>query len=172
MKCIPSYLKFSRDQIIQKIKSFYEKNNRIPLKCEFHHYRSARRQFGTWNKAIKASGLTPNPVLFSRKFIANDGHKCDSLSEKIIDDWLSARKIAHKINVPYPKNKKLTVDFLIKNNWIEFFGLSGKLDKYDRQKKRKIRLAKKLQLKFIEIYPCHLFPKNKLDQLLGFLVNV
>jgi hypothetical protein len=111
--------------------------------------------------------------MFAKKFIANDGHRCDSLSEKIIDDWFRARKIKHQIIVPYPdpENRKLTADFLVKNYWIEFFGLSGELKKYDELKKRKIRLAKKYKLNLIKIYPQHLFPKNKLNKLLKFLIS-
>ena len=49
-------------------------------------YKTARYLFGSWNNAVKASGLKPNPVMFSEKQIANDDHVCDSLAEKIIDD--------------------------------------------------------------------------------------
>lgn len=107
--------------------------------------------------------------MFAKKFIANDGHRCDSLAEKIIDDWFYSRKIKHQVNVPYPGGDGLTVDFLVENRWVEFFGLSGELKKYDELKEKKIKIAKKHKLNLIEIYPHHLFPKNKLDELLGFL---
>lgn len=109
--------------------------------------------------------------MFAKKFIANDGHRCDSLAEKIIDDWFYSRKIKHQVNVPYPGVDGLTVDFLVENRWVEFFGLSGELKKYDELKEKKIKIAKKHKLNLIEIYPHHLFPKNKLDELLGFLGN-
>ncbi len=135
----------------------------IPLKREYRHYNAARLRFGTWNKAIKAAGFNPNPVLFAKKHIANDGHKCDSVAEKIIDDWLYARKIKHQINVPYPGNNSFTADFVVGNNWIEFFGLSGELNSYDRLKKQKLKIAKSLNLRLIAIYPNDLFPKCRLD---------
>jgi len=159
-------IKVSRTQIINEIKKFYKSHGRIPLKRELHHYDAARLRFGTWNKAIKAAGFKPNPILFAEKHIANDGHKCDSMAEKIIDDWLYARKIKHKREVPYPGNRRLTADFVIKNSWIEFFGLAGDLREYDILVKRKQILAKKHRLHLIEIYPKDLFPVNRLSRLI------
>ncbi len=164
-------VQYSKEDLIKIIKNFVEKEKRIPTKREIPQYRAFLRVFGTWNNGVRSAGFKPNSSIFTRKFIANDGHKCDSLSEKIIDDWLWARKIKHQINVPYPENKKLTVDFLIKNYWIEFFGLSGELKKYDRLKIMKIKLAKKHKLKLVEIYPHHLFPKNKLNKIFKFLID-
>jgi len=164
-------IKYSNEILLDMIKSFYIKNGRVPTKREFNtHWQSFRRVFGSWNKAIKFAGLEPNPVMFAKKFIANDGHKCDSLSEKIIDDWLYARNMKHEINFPYPGSDGFTVDYKIGKYWIEFFGLSGQHEKYDVLKFRKINLAKKYKLKIIEIYPGDLFPKNRLDARLGNLV--
>jgi len=162
----------NRDQIISKkeiceqIKKFYKKHGRIPLKRESHHYKSARSRFGTWNKAIKIAGFKPNPVLFAKKHVANDGHKCDSFAEKIIDNWLASRKIQHKREVPYPENPSLTADFVIKNNWIEFFGLANVFSKYDKTIEKKRILCKKHKLQLIEIYPKDLFPINNLSKIL------
>lgn len=167
--CIPEPPKITKKQIIDEIKEFYKSNGRIPLKREYYHYKATRLRFGTWNKAVKAAGFEPNPVMFAKKSIANDGHKCDSLSEKIIDDWLYRRKTKHRINVPYPENNSLTADFVVGNYWIEFFGLNGKVKAYDRLKKRKLRIAKKLNLHLIAIYPQDLFPKGKLGTMLSCL---
>jgi len=157
----------SKREILNLIGKFNEKNKRIPLKREFNHYHAARGRFGTWNNAIRAAGLKPNPVMFAKKHVANDGHKCDSLAERIIDDWLYARKINHKINVSYPGNHGLTADFVIKNYWVEFFGLSGRHKRYDELKERKLKLIKKYKIKFVAIYPEHLFPKNMLSEILA-----
>jgi len=162
--------KITKKQIINEIKEFYKKNGRIPLKREYNNrYRATRRHFGTWNKAIEAAGFKSNPVMFAKKFIANDGHKCDSLAEKIIDDWLYARKIKHRINVPYSgntSNPPLTADFVVENLWIEFFGLNGEHVKYDLNRKKKLKLVKTHYLNLIEIYPQDLLPENKLSEVL------
>lgn len=147
--------------LLDKIKKFVDKNGRIPYKWEIGHYSAIRGRFGTWNNAIKAAGFQPNPVMFAKKYIANDGDKCDSLAEKIIDDWFYARKIKHRRNFPYPGNEGFTVDFKVGDHWIEFFGLSGELKRYDELKERKLRLARKNKLNLIAIYPKDIFPSNK-----------
>lgn len=156
---------------LDRIETFYKKHQRIPVKREMYGiYKETRRAFGSWNKAIEAAGYKSNPVMFARKYIANDGHKCDSFAEKIIDDWLYARDIAHSRNIPYPANKELSVDFVINNTWIEFFGLAGVLDKYDQLHKKKLRLAVKHKIKLIEIFPKDLFPVNNLERILSPLI--
>ncbi len=157
----------SKYELVDQIKTFYRKHKRLPLKAEFRNYSSVRRAFGTWNKAIVVAGFKPNPVMFANKHIALDGHKCDSLAERIIDDWLFRRKIAHQRGVPYPGRLGLKTDFLVGDYWVEFFGLSGELRRYDQLKKKKLALIKRRGLKLIEIYPKHLFPKGKLEEVLG-----
>jgi len=161
----PGVIKISKAQIITEIQKFYKKNGRIPLKMEYLHYNAARDRFGSWNKAIEAAGFKSNPVKFSKKYIAKDGHICDSFTEKIIDDWLYSQNIKHQRNVPYP-NSPYTADFLIKGKFIEFFGLSGELEEYDRIKKRKEKLAEKYKLKLIKIYPKDLYPINHLFRII------
>ncbi|GAI04393.1 unnamed protein product, partial [marine sediment metagenome] len=84
---------YSKKHLITKIRKFYFKNGRIPLKREFNMYREYQQRFGSWNNAIKLAGFKPNQVIFSKKFIAKDGHICDSYAEQIIDDWLFKYKI-------------------------------------------------------------------------------
>ncbi|MDO8663680.1 MAG: hypothetical protein Q7K28_02490 [Candidatus Wildermuthbacteria bacterium] len=127
--------------------------------------RAAQATFGTWNKAIEAAGFEPNPVMFSKKYIANDGHKCDSFSEKIIDDWLYSNDIEHQRNIPYPKSL-YTADFLINGRFVEFFGLCGELKQYDKNTKLKEKLAAKHRIELIKIFPKDLFPINRLSQII------
>lgn len=127
-------------------------------------YREAREFFGSWNNAIKIAGFIPNPVLFAKKQRAYDGHQCDSLAEKIIDDWLNEKNIKHERNIKYPGNLKLTVDFVTRHYWIEFFGLTGIIKKYDALVKEKQKIAKKYKLPLMELYPKDLFPVNRLSE--------
>lgn len=99
--------KIYQERVIKAIRIFVKKNNRIPLKVEMKNfYRPARIAFGTWNKAVEAAGFKPNQLKFTHKYIANDKHVCDSLAEKIIDDWLFARKVKHQRSIYYPNQKK------------------------------------------------------------------
>ncbi|MFZ5932945.1 MAG: homing endonuclease associated repeat-containing protein [Patescibacteria group bacterium] len=159
------------EELILKIKTFVKRHGRIPLKREMLNYHAFRLRFGTWNQAVKAAGFIPNPVMFANKFVAKDGHKCDSLAERIIDDWLYARKIKHERNTLYPGDQGLKVDFKVRNYWVEFFGLSGESRKYDRLKRKKLRLAKKLNLKLVGIYLKDLFPKGRLTERFAFLLE-
>ena len=107
--------------------------------------------------------------MFAKKYVARDGHVCDSLAEKIIDEWFYSKGIAHKRSVPYPEFKKMTCDFLVGKFYIEFFGLEGEHRGYTKMVHKKRRLSKKHELKLIELKPTDIFPKNKLNQVLGFL---
>lgn len=179
LKCVPKHYMpkhpinttVPKEKIIKEIRSFYKERKRIPLKNEYFHYSAARLRFGTWNKAIKAAGFEPNPEKFSKKYIANDGHKCDSLSEKIIDVWLSSRKIPHQKNAKY-LDTDFNADFKVNNIFIEFFGLRGELKTYDKLMKKKLKIIKENHLKLIPVYPKDLFPISKLDYILKDLINL
>ena len=164
-KCKDKAQIINKEELYKQIKEFYKRNKRIPLKREFHHYDAIRARFGSWNKAIEAAGFESNPVMFAKKCIANDGHKCDSFAEKIIDDWLYSNNIEHQRNIPYP-NGSYTADFLIKGELIEFLGLNGELKEYDKNIKIKERLAKKHKLNLVKIYPKDLFPVNRLSEII------
>ncbi len=155
-------------QIIEELRNFYKENERIPYKKEYLHTKAARVRFGSWNKAIIAAGFKPNPVKFANKYMAKDGHKCDSMAEKIIDDWLFIRKIKHKTKIPYNYHR-MTADFKIGDTYIEFFGLQGKIS-YDKLVKEKEALWREKNLKVIKIYPNDLFPKNKLNQIFAHIL--
>lgn len=119
------------EDLLNQIKEFYFKHERIPLKREFGSRRIFRSYFGSWNKAIKLAGFEPNQFIFSSKrLIAKDGHACDSYAEQIIDDWLYRHNISHKRSVYYP-NEKMTADFAIGSWRIEYFGLAGVIKSYD-----------------------------------------
>lgn len=165
----PFRTKHSKETLLQKITSFYETHERIPLKRELNAWREYQKRFGSWNAAIEAAGFTPNPSLFSNKFKARDGHSCDSFSEKIIDDWLFKHSIDHKRNVSYG-DTRYTADFLIRDNiFIEFFGLAGVQSVYDSRIERKRRLAKNLGYTLIEIYPEDIYEKEHLEHILKAL---
>lgn len=158
--------------IVDKLRRFYLVNNRIPTKREMQGtYVTARNIFGTWNNAIKAAGFQPNPVMFARHFRALDGHKCDSFTEKIIDDWLSENKIDHQIHVPYPNFPEFKCDFLVNGVFIEFFGLDGEHKRYSELAKQKRDLAQKFGIKIMEISPKDIYPKNNLRVVFKDLVR-
>lgn len=161
------WLNHGKDYIISKIQEFVIKNGRIPVKREtWGIYKPARKYFGTWNNAIEAAGFDPNPVLFAKHQVAKDGHTCDSLAEKIIDDYLFEKGIEHERTIPYPGGI-YNADFKIGNRLIEYFGLTGEHKRYDELRMIKQKIAKDLKLELIEIYPKDLYTLNKLEIVLN-----
>lgn len=159
-----------RPEVIKIIRDYVSKYHHPPFKREFVLiYRKAVIAFGNWGNAVRAAGFEPNPVRFSKHFTANDGHPCDSLSEKIIDDWLSARKIPHEVKIKYPWNNGMSADFKIGEYWVELFGLTGQLQSYDRLMKIKLEKVKEYNLNLIGLYLSDLFPNNHLEEKLGVL---
>lgn len=165
-ECLKSYQKlssYSKELVIEAISDFYQLNGRIPLKYELGAiYAPARRFFGTWNNAIETAGYDPNPVMFAKHYLAKDDHKCDSMAEKIVDDWLYERKIEHRIHVPYPWRNGMKCDFLIGDTWVEIFGLEGNLRRYDELKKEKLSLIKRYNLKIIKLSLKEVYSKERL----------
>lgn len=136
--------------VVEKIRNFVSKSGRIPVKYELPGlYSKARMGYGTWNKAIEAAGYDPNPVMFAKHYLAKDGHKCDSMAEKIVDDWLYAKKIGHNVHVAYPWHNGMKCDFLVGDTWIEIFGLEGNVTRYDELKKEKLILVEQFKLKLL-----------------------
>lgn len=144
--------RYTREKIIDEINQFVNNQKRIPTKNELIRLnRPARKLFGTWNKAIIAAGFDPNPVMFAKHYLAQDGHRCDSMAEKIVDDYLFNRGIKHQVNVLYPWKNGMTADFVIGDTWIEIFGLSGQLESYDKLRRQKLKLAKKYNIQILSI---------------------
>lgn len=167
IECKSNALTLSQEKVIDKISKFYKKNNRIPFKREMWGiYKPARKYFRTWNNAILAAGFKSNPVMFAKHHIAKDGHKCDSLAEKIIDDYLFRHNIQHERCIPYPESE-CTADFKIGDKWLEYFGLAGEHKRYEQLRRQKQRMVRKFKLNMIEIYPKDLFKNKELHRLLG-----
>lgn len=104
--------------------------------------------------------------MFADKCVARDGHICDSVAEKVIDDYLSRKEIKHQRNISYPGGI-YTADFKIGIKLIEYFSLSGELERYYELREIKKKLAKQYKLNLVEIYPKDLYPKNRLATILN-----
>jgi hypothetical protein len=168
---------YSKEKLIEKIKDFVQKEGRIPIKNEFINnsfypdYVTYRHYFGTWNNAIKAAGYKPNEQWFtSGNLFAKDGHKCDSISEIIIDDWLFENHIPHIREYLYPEGR-YRCDFIVGDTFIEFFGLFNIsiVPNYTEIIKRKKEICRKFNISLVELYEKDLY---RLDQSLGPKIGV
>lgn len=94
-------------------------------------------------------------------FECEDGHIVKSISEQIIDDWLSEQGIFHGYETPLDigEEKPIKPDFCLKNYlgkgkdvYIEYFGLQGQ-PKYDEHTAFKMEHYKRLGITVICLYP-------------------
>jgi len=117
--------------------------------------------YGSWLDALKAAGLLNSEARrwqggFGIRCLAEDGHECDSLAEKNIDDWLSRRGISHERAPKYPQAAGLTqalkADWGVGDALVEYWGRKGNQD-YDAAIKMKRAIAKSAGIRLIEIGP-------------------
>ncbi len=172
VKCRREAEKHAPQQLIKIIKQTAQELKRVPAKRELEKIAEICRDiFGSWNNAVIAAGLQPNRSHSQRMYkrintIASDGHICDSISEAIIDNWLTKNNISHERNVSYPEtNHKADwgIKFREKYIFVEYFGLAGDSPRYDRAIRKKRKLCQKHNLTLVAIYPQDIYPKKYLD---------
>jgi hypothetical protein len=118
--------------------------------------------YGSWLNAIKETGyLGDNEVIrssFGYRAIAKDGHVCNSLAEKNIDDWLYSHQIEHTKEPAYPDSvrnfmkSKVRADWKVGNTFIEYFGLQSEKD-YAKKTSAKILACNILGIDLKALYP-------------------
>ncbi len=161
--------KYTEEELLKIIKLSFKKLGRVPAKREMKDILGVcTNTFGSWNKAIEASGLVPNRSHDNRMYKrsmakAADGHICDSISEAIIDNWLTEHRITHEKGVSYPKTNH-KADWAIKNGkvLVEYFGLTKDSPRYDRDTRRKKNICRRNNIKLIAIYPEDIYPRPNL----------
>lgn len=155
-------------ELVAKLKLLATQLGRTPAKREAGRIAEACiYAFGSWNVAINKAGLVPhrshNQRMYKRtSTVAVDGHKCDSVSEAIVDDWLTKNNISHLRNAPYPGTGHKADWSIKKNVFIEYFGLANDSPRYDRSIQEKRKLCEKHNIQLIEIYPVDIYPAIKL----------
>ena len=156
----------TKDQISQIIHSFVKEHGTIPTcRSNYKWQGAADIYFGGWNKMILELGYKHISQNYCKKILkCKDGHIADSTSELIIDNWLFINNIEHQCHVYYP-NSKMTCDFYLpkQNIWLEYFGLAGEDEQYDKRMQEKREFCKKCGLKLIEILPNQLYPKININ---------
>lgn len=124
-----------------------------------------KKVFGSWLKAlIEAEILEDGTRRMNRgtQCLAKDGHVCNSLGEKTIDDLLSALGIPHEKEPKYPE-ENYRADFKVNNVFIEYFGLTGNPE-YDEKTKMKKILCEKYRITLVSLFPMDLIDSKKLEE--------
>lgn len=116
-------------------------------------------KYGDFRIPLIKIGVLPEQVL-SGKYgylcIAKDGHKCRSLAELKIDNFLYENGVEHEIEPLYPfhdkynKNGRRRADWKIGNAYVEYWGLADQ-DHYRRKMQDKINMAEELSIPLIGI---------------------
>ena len=173
IKCRKETEWYDRKKLLEIIRNTTQKLKRVPVRREVRGIdKACGRFFGSWNNAIIAAGLLPNRSHSQRMYkrtntVALDGHLCDSVSEALIDNWLTKNNILHERNVTYPKtNHKTDWAVFVRGEkiFIEYFGLANDSPRYDRAIREKKNLCRKYRLQLIEIYPQDLYPEKNLSR--------
>src|SRR3989344_537197 len=157
------------NELTKKLTIIASKLGRTPAKREARSIAEmCIRAFGTWNKSLIAAGLTPHRSHSERMYkrrntIALDGHQCDSISEALVDNWLTKRKIRHERNASYPRTRHKADWSIGEKTFVEYFGLANDSPRYDRSIKEKRELCRKHKIRLIELYANDLYPENNLD---------
>lgn len=125
------------------------------------NYNYIKRNFITVSILLIACGEEPNVTYCSgNSYISKDNHKCDSSKEVTIDNFLYNNNINHSVHELYP-NSNFKCDFKIKNIYIEYAGLTDKLN-YKKDIERKIKFAKDNNINQIVIYDTDINTLNNL----------
>jgi hypothetical protein len=163
-------LPLTKEEVISQIQHIYENNGVAPSSKEVAKKltHAAIRFFGSWNKAMKELDIKPNTQWMSKKRLTcKDGHIADSISERIVDEWLFTHGIEHERRKKYP-GTSMDCDFYLtsQNVWLEYFGLHREHLEYDEKVEVKRKLAKEKGLLLLEVLPEHLYPEIKLEEVI------
>lgn len=171
---VRSQKKYSRTALLDIIKTFAQHLGRAPVRRELGRVSFACiREFGSWNNAVIAAQLNPHRSCDQRMYKrvrtkASDGHSCDSISEAIIDNWLTQKRVPHERDRRYP-GTHYKADWVIGDTFVEYFGLASDSSRYDVAIREKQKLAQQHSIRLIEVYPEDLYPRIKLTRKLGVL---
>ena len=163
-----SRIRHQPHDLIQEIKTTYKQLGRVPAKREIPTLVAACvYAFGSWNNAVRAAGLPPNRSHENRMYKrvmakAKDGHSCDSISEAIIDNWLTDHDISHERDVSYPETNHKADWRIADGTFVEYFGLVKDSPRYDRDIEIKKALCQQHGIKLIALYPDDLYPQPRL----------
>lgn len=114
------YTDCSENGIIQAIKSFFNIHNRIPSYKDFSKSSgkypapsTVEQIFGSWNKAIEASGFMPKNNTYGTLTKALDGHVYRSRAEAYFTDKYLYGKYDYVIESAYPEPHNKYYDWYI-----------------------------------------------------------
>ena len=156
------FMPLTKEEVIDYIQSVVKQMGHIPgskhVSSSLMH--AAVKFFGSWNKTMLSLGFQPNIQRTHRIHVrCSDGHIADSLSERVLDDWLYRQGIKHERSKQYPYNNH-NCDFYLPDYdiWLEYFGMWGNNPVYDQTVGFKYFIASELNLNLVGVTANMLFP--------------
>lgn len=118
------------------------------------------KTFGSWFQMLLRIGLLEEGTRHSSRgirCIARDGHECNSLAEKTIDDWLYSHNIDHEKEPLYPYHfrlnpSKMRADWKVQDILVEFAGMMDEPD-YAAKMRAKQEIAEEFGISLIILEP-------------------
>lgn len=114
-----------------------------------------------WTRVLMATSVIEGGRITSRgtMSVANDGHLCRSVGERLIDDFFTEVGIAHETEPDWPAHptynpsgRKRADWLLVDGTYVEYAGLAG--DKaYDRKMEGKVAMARELGIDLEVVFP-------------------
>jgi hypothetical protein len=125
-----------------------------------------------WMGTLQAAGLVGQTWRPSRGTWchAADGHKCRSLLEKAIDDWLTARSIPHECEPKWPRHDELNPSGAKRADWLlpdgTYVECAGMLENKDYAEKIAVKqqLANAVGIPLIVVGPTDM---HRLERIFG-----
>jgi hypothetical protein len=127
--------------------------------------------YGSWLNTLLEAGVLPGETRRTSRgtqTFAKDGHICYSLGEKTIDDWLSARGIAHEREPRYPEGN-FRADWAVGDVLIEYFGLAGDTA-YDEKSEQKMFICRRHGVRLVAVYASDLASSKGIERRLGTIL--
>jgi hypothetical protein len=152
-----------------------DKESRVSLMKLWKHpiprVSQVEQEYDSWFEALVDSGVLSSgaqETKFGTRCLAEDGHVCLSIGEKVIDDFLYDRGIEHEKEPDYPE-QDYRADFRVGNVLIEFFGLEGR-DEYDTKTEEKKRICEEQNIDLIELYSDDISDQQALKEKLSAIL--
>ena len=105
----PSPARYTNEDLLNFLKQYFAETGEQPAADIFREHDDKypdpinyQRRFGSWDNAMIEAGMKLNSSMRGKRSLAEDGHHCDSIRERQVDEFLYKHGIPHERDVLYP----------------------------------------------------------------------
>jgi hypothetical protein len=165
----PSPTHYTSEELLNYLKQYQAETGEQPTADAFREHGDIypdpinyQRRFRLWNNALIEAEMNLNSGMRGKRSIADDGHHCDSIRERIVDDFLNMHGIPHERDVAYPLHDRYNpkrlkrCDFFLQDRkgdsvFLEYAGMNT--PEYFKALEEKKRLAELKGIRLIVVTP-------------------